>query len=463
MIFTEARFLLFLVVTFGVHWRLRSNDARKNWLLAASCVFYGAWSVVFLALMLATALVDWGAGRLLERAADPRRRKAILIASLVCNLGVLGFFKYWNFFAESAAAALTGLGFDAHLRTLEIVLPVGISFYTFQSLSYTIDVYRGELATVRSARDFLLFVTFFPQLVAGPIVRASDFLWQLTTARELATVRWRNCALLFLVGFFKKACLADQIAVAVDQVFASPTEWNAASLWLADVLYAIQIYCDFSGYSDMAIALAGLFGYTLTPNFDFPYLARSVTRFWRCWHISLSTWFRDYLYIPLGGNRGGTARTGFNLLLVFFLCGLWHGAAWTFVVWGLLHGTALLLERIGIARLLERLPAAVGHAWTLFVVLIAWVAFRAQGLATTVDYWRGLLGGGDGTLALGWHLWLPVLLFASGHVLMRHERLLPRAIWTLPRWAFAALIGLATAALLPWIATGTKPFIYFQF
>ncbi|MCG3135266.1 MAG: Peptidoglycan O-acetyltransferase [Planctomycetes bacterium] len=463
MIFTEARFLLFFAVVWIVHWTAPSHAFRKGWLLAASLLFYGVCGPWFLALMIGTALIDYVAGLMLARTDDDRTRRWILVGSLVSNLGVLGFFKYAGFFAENVRAGLALAGIDVSMSTLEIGLPVGISFYTFQSLSYTIDVWRRQLAPVRNVVDFLFFVTFFPQLVAGPIVRATDFLPQTAEKKFLGDVRLRTCALLFLVGFVKKACVADHAARAVDDVFREPGAYGAASLWLADALYAVQIYCDFSGYSDMAIACAGAFGYRLTRNFDFPYLARSVTDFWRRWHISLSTWFRDYLYIPLGGNRGGAGGTARNLVLVFFLCGLWHGAAWTFVVWGLLHGAALMIERGWAGRALAAAPRAAGAAWTLLLVLVGWVFFRAEGLGAAAEHVAGMFGAGSGAKSLpaGW--WALVAAFAAMHVVASKDRLVPRIAWSVPRWAFAALFGLAVGLVLPWIAIGYTPFIYFQF
>jgi alginate O-acetyltransferase complex protein AlgI len=463
MIFTEARFLPFMAVVWIVHWILDDARLRKAWLLAASCLFYGVCGLGFLGLMLATALVDYGAGRLIGATESPRRRRWIIVGSLVSNLGVLGTFKYAGFFADSVRAGLARLGLELAPTTLAIALPVGISFYTFQSLSYTIDVYRGTLQPVRSALDFLFFVCFFPQLVAGPIVRAGDFLPQTASKKTLAEVRFRACLVLFLVGFVKKACVADHVAHAVDQVFSNPAGHTTSSLWLADALYALQIYCDFSGYSDMAIALAGLFGYRLTRNFDFPYLACSVTEFWRRWHISLSTWFRDYLYVPLGGNRAGPGKTARNLIVVFFLCGLWHGASWTFVVWGLVHGIALLVERTGLGARLARWPRSVGWAWTTLVVLLAWVLFRSRDFRTASAYFGGLLGGSTGTLVLPPAWWALIGLFLALHLAASREALIPRFVWRLPRWAFALAFGGTVALFLPWVAVGYAPFIYFQF
>jgi D-alanyl-lipoteichoic acid acyltransferase DltB (MBOAT superfamily) len=324
MIFSEPRFLLFFLLVFSVHWALRSNAARKHVLLAASLYFYGSWDARFLALIVAASLCDWfcslriAAAR--ARGAQPRRW---LMVSLCYNLGTLGFFKYFNFFADSAVAFLQWLGLPASPVTLQIVLPVGISFFTFQTMSYTLDVWRGDLKPVRSPLDVLLYVTFFPQLVAGPIVRAATFLPQLDVARRFRDVDVQRAVGQFLSGFIKKSVVADLIAGPVDQVFGPPAgvvvppgeafgppaDYSAASIWIAVVCYAVQIYCDFSGYSDMAIGAARLLGYELCENFRFPYLAANITDFWRRWHMSLSSWLRDSLYISLDVRRlGGDPR-----------------------------------------------------------------------------------------------------------------------------------------------------------
>jgi alginate O-acetyltransferase complex protein AlgI len=465
MLFTEARFFAFFGVVFAVHWALSSNRARKLWLLGASYLFYAAWDWRFLSLILASTAVDYVAGRAME-GAGPAGRRASLTVAVAVNLAILGFFKYWGFFVDSAEGLLSALGFEIGPRTFSVVLPVGISFFTFQSMSYTIDVYRGRMSPVRRFSDFALFVGFFPQLVAGPIVRAASFLPQLEAPRRFASVDAQRCLALFLQGFVKKACVADQLSRAVDPVFADPAAYDATSRWLASLTYHVQIYCDFSGYTDMAIAAAGLLGYRLARNFDFPYLALSVRDFWRRWHVSLSTWFRDYLYLSLGGNRGGAWRTRRNLVLVFLLCGLWHGAAWTFVLWGAWHGALLLLERTRAGGLLDRLPALLRALYVQLAVVLAWVLFRSPDLATAGDFLRGMLGLGLGAeaaaSALPWQWGLAVLGFALVHAASRRVRPLER-VGALPAWAFAVGYGAAWALALPWVAVDRQPFIYFQF
>ncbi len=462
MLFNELRFVVFFAVAAGLYWSVRRDGLRKTWLLLASWAFYGAWDPRFLSLILASTVVDFTAALRIAGSDDPRVRKRWLLTSLVANLGLLGVFKYLGFFADGAVRLAGLLGVDLDQPTLEIVLPVGISFYTFQTLSYTIDVYRGNLAANRSFRDVALFVAFFPQLVAGPIVRASDFLPQMATPRRAADVAWRPLCTLFLLGWIKKACISDQVAPVVDAVFADPTSYGALDHWLASLLYTIQIYGDFSGYSDMAIATAGMLGYTLPVNFAFPYLARSITEFWRRWHISLSTWFRDYLYIPLGGNRAGGVATYRNLVVVFLLCGLWHGANWTFVVWGLYHGLFLVLERVT-GRSRAGAAGPLGHLLTLVLVLVGWVVFRSPDLATAGTVLARLVGAGaDATASVDPAWWALVPVFAVAQVVMANGRI-PARLARLPDVAYAAVFGVVVALALPFAATGYQAFIYFQF
>jgi alginate O-acetyltransferase complex protein AlgI len=459
MIFTEARFLLFFAIVLGVHWALRAPGHRKLWLLLASQAFYAAWDWRFLSLIWISIAVDYTLA-LAMQGRSIRGRRMLLCTSLAVNLGLLGCFKYLDFFVESAALFSHWLGLPLSHSTLALILPLGISFYTFQTLSYTIDVARGRIEPTRSLLDFALFVSFFPQLVAGPIVRASEFLPQLQQMRTFADVAVRSQLMLFLAGFIKKACVADQAATAVDAVFAQPEAYGAASKWLASALYSLQIYCDFSGYSDMAIATAGLLGYRLALNFDAPYLSSSIREFWRRWHISLSTWFRDYLYIPLGGSRLGSLKTTRNLWLVFLICGLWHGAAWTFVVWGLVHGLFLSLERMVDPSVL---PRWLGRIYTLAVVTIAFTIFRSPDLPAASSYITGMFmpsAAPENTLDPAW--WGLLIGFAAIHVAL-HRRLIQPQIERLPDWTFAIGFGAAVALMLPWVAVGYQPFIYFQF
>ncbi len=465
MLFVESRFFLFFLVAFSVYWFISSQAWRKRWLLLCSNVFYAAWDWRFLSLIWISTVVDYGIGRLLSQNPSRGKSKILLMVSLLLNLGILGVFKYFDFFLESAVALGQEFGLDLTASRLHLVLPVGISFYTFQTLSYTIDVYRGQMRATKSFLDFALFVAFFPQLVAGPIVRARDFLPQLKLHHSLRKIPFRRLLTLFLIGYVKKACLADQVATVVDPVFASPELASTGMTWLGVSLYAVQIYGDFSGYSDMAIACAGLLGYELRLNFNSPYRARSVTDFWRRWHISLSSWFRDYLYVPLGGNQRGRLRTLANLSIVFVLCGLWHGAAWTFVLWGIHHGLFLVLERlIGFGRSVTRKTNPLAILNTSGVVLVGWVFFRAESVGESWLILGNMIGlaksAGSGSVELGWALVL--VGFIVAHSCLRPGQLEEKAE-RLPSWTFAALYGTAVAIVLPFAATGDQPFIYFQF
>jgi len=466
MLFSEFRFLPFFLVVFAVHWALRANVARKSWLLVASYVFYAAWDWRFLGLIVASTLVDYAVGLALGRA--ERHRGLLLSASLVANLGMLGFFKYWGFFVDSTADLLRLFGFQPHLPTLQIVLPVGISFYTFQTLSYSFDVWARRLRPTANLLDLSLFVAFFPQLVAGPIVRASDFLPQLTGPRVFARVDVRSALVLILVGFVKKACVSDNLAPVIDPVFAKPWDYDAASVWGATLYYAVQIYCDFSGYSDMAIGLAALLGYRLCLNFHFPYFAANVTEFWRRWHISLSTWLRDYLYVPLGGGRGSRWFVHRNLLLTMLLGGLWHGAAWNFVLWGGLHGAALVVHRewrrlVPPASAVGTVFRRIGPVLTFSFVCICWILFRAVGTDRSTSLLASFLSfssEGKGTIGRSF-LWIfPAFVVAHALAFQGARR---RPWQRLPAWVFAALLAVATAVALSFVATESKPFIYFQF
>ena len=469
MLFVEFRFAWFYALAAGVYWLLANNVWRKRWLLGCSYVFYGAWDPRFCLLIVFSTAVDYLVGWRLEGEADGSRRRRWLYLSLAVNLGVLGFFKYFHFFLDTAVGLLAFLGLPtAHRSTLQIILPVGVSFFTFQSLSYTIDIYRRRLHAVRDFADLALAVSFFPQLVAGPIMRAADFLPQLAAPRRLAEVDWRGCLTMFLVGFFKKACVSDNLAPTVDAFFAAPGSYPAPGALLGIVGYAAQIYCDFSGYTDMAIACAGGLGYRLCRNFDHPYFAADIADFWRRWHMSLSSWLRDYLYIPLGGNRGGEAFVARNLLLTMLLGGLWHGAAWHFVLWGGLHGVALVAHRAW-NRAGGRLPAAAGVVLTFAWVCGCWTVFRAPDLPTAAAALRALVptpSPGVGAMARlpGEAFWAGALLvLLAVHALGWRGRTLATWWARLPDPVFAAACGLAFGTMLTLLPTRYAPFIYFQF
>src|ERR1700682_3589791 len=468
MLFGEFRFFWFFLAVFAVYWSLRRNDSRKIWLLVCSYFFYAAWNWKFLFLIMASSALDYFVGTMLSRTKNPARRRLWLVLSLCANLGTIVVFKYYNFFISSAAGLLEWLGLPASLHTLNIIIPVGVSFYTFHSMSYTIDVYRRKLKPVSSILDLACFIGFFPQMVAGPIVRASAFLPQLRAIRSFAGVDVRGALVLFLTGFIKKACIADAVAPFVDRYFDAPANFTATSAWVAVLFYAIQIYCDFSGYTDMAIATAGLLGYQLPVNFRFPYFASHISDFWHRWHISLSSWLRDYLYIPLGGNRGPAWFVYRNIMITMLLGGLWHGGAWTFVIWGGLHGLALVVHREW-QRRSEQWPRARAImrwlAWplTIYWVCVAWIFFRAVDLPHAAPALRSFLFlPSGGTEDLGaWMLWI---VAALGLVHWLNFRGAFSEWWRRPPApAFAAGCGCAFAVVLLFIPPHYAPFIYFQF
>ena len=468
MLFIELRFFWFFLVVFGVYWSLRDNRARKIWLLICSYIFYAAWNWKFLFLLMGSSALDYLVGMMLARTQNPRARRRWLIVSLGGNLGTIAFFKYYNFFISSAAALLEWLGLPASVHTLNIIIPVGVSFYTFHSMSYTIDVYRGKMRAVSSILDVACFIGFFPQMVAGPIVRAFAFLPQLQSPRKFSDVDVRGALVLFLTGFIKKACIADAVAPTVDRYFAAPWNFDVPSAWVGVLFYAIQIYCDFSGYTDMAIACARLLGYELTINFRFPYFARNISDFWHRWHISLSSWLRDYLYIPLGGNRGTRLFLYRNIMLTMILGGLWHGGAWTFVIWGALHGLALIVHREW-ARYTENIPAVrTAMRWialplTLYWVCVAWILFRSVDLHRAGAALRSfVLFSSNGAEQLG--AWNLLIVAGLGLIHWLNSREVFARWWRRgPDPLFAAAYGCAAAIVLLFIPTKYTPFIYFQF
>ncbi len=463
MLFTELRFLPFFMLVFVVHWTLKSNTLRKVWLLVASYAFYAAWDWRFLGLILVSTLVDYVAGL---RIAHSTRRRPWLFLSLAVNLSLLGFFKYFHFFVGSAVDLLGVMGFEAHRPTLEIILPVGISFYTFQTLSYSLDIYFRKLSPTKSLLDLATFVAFFPQLVAGPIVRARHFLPLLECKRVLARVDVRGALMLFLVGFIKKACVSDNIASTIESYYSDPSSFDAFSAWMATFYYAVQVYCDFSGYSDMAIACAALLGYRLPLNFNFPYTARNITDLLRSWHISFSTWLRDYIYIPLGGNRNSNLLTIRNLMITMLLGGLWHGADWHFVVWGGLLGVGLVVHRAWLDHAPERLRrpiAFVGLPLTFVYWNICLLFFRAQSLPDALVGLRAFVFlQAEGTKHLEtWHLAI-FGIFALMHIASYRQWF---HLWwrRVPSWGFGAAYGALLALVVPFQSFDFTPFIYFQF
>jgi alginate O-acetyltransferase complex protein AlgI len=469
VLFNSIPFLLFLP-TVLLCVTVLPRAWRNRFLLVASYFFYGCWDWRFLGLILLTTVVDYAVGLALHATADARRRRWYLACSICINLGVLGFFKYYNFFVGSAVGLLESLGLHASTATLSIILPVGISFYTFQSMSYAIDIYRREIEPCTNFWDYALYVSYFPQLVAGPIERAAHLLPQILQPARVTMERVNIGLMLILLGLAKKVLIADAVAEEVERIFANPAEMSSGMLLRGAYLFAFQIYGDFSGYSDIARGVSELLGIRLMINFNQPYLSQSVTEFWRRWHISLSSWLRDYLYVPLGGNRHGEWGTYRNLMLTMLIGGLWHGANWTFVIWGGLNGAYLAVERrLGIGRGAATTVSNPGLYWarrvaltvlTFHLITLTWIFFRAASVSLAFDYVAGILQlthlsavgflpfiVGAAVLAID------VPQNASGdHVIFL------RAPWWVQSPAYA------TASLAMLLYGGKEvPFIYFQF
>jgi D-alanyl-lipoteichoic acid acyltransferase DltB (MBOAT superfamily) len=473
MLFNSLTFVVFFALVLSVYWTMRDWNARKNLLLVASYLFYGAWNPPFAALLFATTALDFYLGRQMGKRQSPQERKVWLVISVAVNLSMLGFFKYGNFLLENFTWVLARGGIQYKPPHLDVFLPIGISFYTFHSLSYTLDIYRGVMKPTRSLRDFTLAVSFFPQLVAGPIVRAGDFLPQLEAPPQPQEGRFLWGLLLMTLGLFEKVVLADtMMAGSADRVFGYGGPLVALDSWIGVIAFAGQIFFDFAGYSICAIGAALCLGFHLKDNFRFPYAAVGFSDFWRRWHISLSTFLRDYLYIPLGGNRSGAARAMVNLIIVMFIGGLWHGAAWTFVVWGLLHGSFLAIERLLKASVketawTENLAFKLLIGLTTYIgVLIAWVYFRASSFDTASRLIRGMFAGHahpDAILSTREILQVAIVTF---FLLIAHWALrdisLETAVARLPRWAVTTAWFLMACAII--LTQGnSNAFIYFQF
>jgi D-alanyl-lipoteichoic acid acyltransferase DltB (MBOAT superfamily) len=399
MLFNSFEFFVFLVIVFVSYWFIfkRNLQIQNVLLLVSSYVFYGWWDWRFLSLIFISSLIDFTIGFLLGKYQSAKTRKAIISVSVIINLGLLGFFKYFNFFIDSFTSLMNIIGLQANEMSLRIILPVGISFYTFQSLSYTIDVYRNQLKPTRNIISFFSFVSFFPQLVAGPIERAANLLPQFYVKRtfdlQLASDGLRQ----ILWGFFKKLVIADNCALYVNKIFSHYPDESGMTLLLGAILFAFQIYCDFSGYSDIAIGTARIFGFRLMRNFAYPYFSRDIAEFWRHWHISLSSWFRDYLYIPLGGSRVNKLKQVRNIFIVFTVSGFWHGANWTFIAWGFLHALYFLplllmkknrvnLDIVAHGRIFPSIREFGNILLTFLLVCIAWIFFRSENLQAAFDY-----------------------------------------------------------------------------
>ena len=473
MLFNTGRFAAFFFVVFVANWLLGRRFRAQNVLLVvASQVFYASWDWRFLGLLWFSMLVDYFVALRLDESADPRRRKWLISLSVSVQLGILGLFKYLNFFVLSGAELLARLGLDAHPVALGIVLPVGISFYTFQTMSYTIDVYRRVIPAERNLLSFATFVSLFPQLVAGPIERARRILPQINGPRALPPADlYRGCTLI-LFGLYKKVFIADNLAGIVDDAFTRTGTLTRAEAVLALYAFAFQIYGDFSGYTDIARGTARLLGFDFALNFRRPYFAPNPSDFWQRWHISLSSWLRDYLYIPLGGNKRGTARTLLNLFLTMLLGGLWHGASWTFVLWGAYHGALLVVHRLLRPVLSQIRPTSAigGGLWRVLRVLVlfhlvvlGWLPFRAHTLAEVRDVLQSIAqrGGslGDALTSAKWLVACTLLLL----LLELAEEWRPSFLESRPFWARGLVYFAVIAAIFSAGVPGGQTFIYFQF
>jgi alginate O-acetyltransferase complex protein AlgI len=461
MVFSSATFLFYFLPAFLLLYYLL--PWKNTVLLLGSLVFYAWGEPRFVPLLMGSALLNYSAGYLIARASA--WKKHLLGLGIGANLAILFYYKYIAFFADILNALLPR---DHQLTLPAIVLPLGISFFTFQGISYLVDVSRNEVDAQKSFWRFAMYKAMFPQLIAGPIVRYKQIANEIDERAPSNARVWAGLNQ-FIAGLAQKVLIANTVALPADRIFATAADQlSTTGAWLGIACYTLQILYDFAGYSNMAIGIGHMLGFSYPPNFNQPYSSTSVTEFWRRWHISLSSWFRDYLYIPLGGNRGSPARTYLNLAIVFLLCGLWHGAAWTFVVWGGWHGALLVMERMGLGRLLARLPAAVAQAYTLFAVMIGWVFFRADSIPHAIDFLGVLFGqASNGAIVRPWQMDVDA---AAGVALVIGAALALRRIPNETRpTAISPLLKAATAmatviVCVASLAAGTyNPFIYFRF
>ncbi|CAM2065070.1 MBOAT family protein [Sulfidibacter corallicola] len=483
MLFSEPAFLLFfLPILFAVYFAV-PKVLRNSVLLIFSLGFYAYGEKLFVLLMLFSILFNYVVGIGIDKTGSERGRKAWLVLGIVGDLALLIAFKYANFLVDNLNVVLAGIGAEP-IPLAPVHLPIGISFFTFQAMSYVIDLYRREVEVQSNPLDLALYISLFPQLIAGPIVRYHDISLQLKR-RRISVGTFAYGIERFLVGLGKKMVIANAVAYPADQIFGLPDDEITTSLaWLGIICYTLQIYFDFSGYSDMAIGLGRMFGFKFLENFNYPYISQSITEFWRRWHISLSSWYRDYLYIPLGGNRVSSRRTYFNLMMVFFLCGLWHGSSWNFVIWGMYHGGFLIVERFGFKAILDRGPRVVRHLYVMIVAMIGWVFFRAETLPQSLTFLGAMFGfGSDDSGArllvhfLDRELAVMILVGAVGSINLvpwctaRFKRFCQQKpketahAWQTASRVFkwVSLTAILLYALMLMAAGSYNPFIYFRF
>jgi len=461
MLFNSLQFPVFFALFFIV-FALIPSQYRKIWLLVASCYFYMVAIPQYVLILFALIAIDFVAAIWIERA-EGQRRHIYLVCSIVANLSALVVFKYFNFFVGNVEAILASVGLTPSLPHWQWALPIGLSFHTFQSLSYTIEVYYRRQTAERSLLNYALYVMFWPQLVAGPIERPQNLLPQLRGTLRVGWGRLSEAVPLLVFGYAKKMLVADRLSHIANPIFADPSVHSTSTLWLGVYAFALQIFCDFSGYTDIARGCAKLMGIDLMENFNRPYLALSITDFWRRWHISLSTWFRDYVYLPLGGSRVGSGRVVFNLVLVFLVSGLWHGASWNFVLWGAWHGMCLVVERHfgwGTSTAKSQMVGLMRWALTFHLVCLGWVLFRAPDMSVAITYFQGLCGLIDGTISVAWiRLVTAMILIAT----MFSSELCVQWFQAKPKWVKVSVYYGCILAVMALGVLKEEEFIYFQF
>lgn len=486
MVFSSTIFLFFFLPLVLLGYLLVGSKGRNLFLLLASLLFYAWGENFYLLIMLVSIGMNWLFGLLINNAhVCGRNGNVSLVVAVVANLGLLGFFKYANFFVDNLNAFLSALQIPLLIEIQPVHLPIGISFFTFQALSYVLDLHRRETTVQKNLLKFALYKSLFPQLIAGPIIRYKDVALEIEH-RTITLEDFAYGARRFIIGLGKKVLIANVLGRSADYIFSLPADRVPASLaWLGAIAYTLQIYYDFSGYSDMAIGLGRMFGFHFLENFNYPYISRSIKEFWRRWHISLSSWFRDYVYIPMGGSKGGPIRTYFNLFTIFFLCGLWHGASWTFVIWGLYHGSFLVLERtVLMQRLLEKMPNGLRHLYVCVVVIVGWVFFRADTMAHAIAFLSAMVRPGTPelfnsqiflTINREFYLVLVLAIIGSAPLAGYFDRL--RALLNLGQQNVAGWIGARTLASVSFLFLGFvllysiasilggahNPFLYFRF
>ena len=476
MLFNSIEFLLFLPTIFILYWFVFNKNLKyqNTLILVSSYVFYGWWDYRFLSLIFLSTIVDYVIGLSISNQSSKKKQKSLLWGSVLFNLSVLGFFKYYNFFVDSWVELFSSLGYEIKsIWTLNFILPVGISFYTFQTMSYTIDIYRKKLEPTKDFISFASFVSFFPQLVAGPIERASNLLPQILKKREFQYDQVIQGLKLILWGMFKKVVIADSLAPIVDDIFSNYQDFGGGTLWLGAIYFSFQIYCDFSGYSDIAIGTSKLLGFELMSNFKFPYFSRNIGEFWRRWHISLSTWFRDYLYIPLGGSQEGKWKSIRNIFIIFLVSGFWHGANWSFIFWGLFHSILFLptfmfnknrnytSSIIAANTLLPSLKEFINVITTFLLVTIGWVFFRSESIGDSFSYLTSMISN----INIVTHLSPKINFYILVLVLVDWtQRFDERNLFvTFPKLIFKIFVIICVFLILINFKKESQQFIYFDF